>query len=199
MYGAKQFNPYIEQEETTAMTIPRIDTSPVDDRSESNIKTLLPEVQVLARSLVHAAQKIGITIKVISGSRTYEEQHAIYLQGRESLDVVNAARQKAGMEPIEQNENKNVSNVDAGHSNHNFQIAFDIGVFEGKKYLAESPLYKEVAALGKQLGLSWGGDWKHLRDEPHYELRPQWAADLSEKDMLVELGIRKESGKPIYT
>lgn len=180
------------------MAIPQIDASSVDDRSESNIKTLLPEVQILARSLVHAAENIGITIKVISGSRTYEEQHAIYLQGRESVDVVNATRQKAGMEPIDQNENKKVSNVDAGHSNHNFQIAFDIGVFEGKKYLARSPLYKAVAVLGKQLGLTWGGDWRHLRDEPHYELRPDWATHLSENDMLDELRIRKDYGRPIF-
>jgi hypothetical protein len=43
-------------------------------------------------------------------------------------------------------------------------------VFEGKHYLGESPLYKAVAVLGKQLGLSWGGDWKNLTDQPHYEL-----------------------------
>jgi D-alanyl-D-alanine carboxypeptidase len=68
------------------MSMPQIDTSPVDDQSERNIETLLPEVQILARSLVHAAEKNGITIKVISGSRKYEEQPAIYLQGRGSLD-----------------------------------------------------------------------------------------------------------------
>ena len=82
------------------MALPQINTNPVDDRSEENIKTLHPEVQILARSLVHAADKLGITIKVISGSRTYEQQHALYLQGGESLEVVNAARKKAGMEPI---------------------------------------------------------------------------------------------------
>jgi peptidoglycan LD-endopeptidase CwlK len=180
------------------MAVPQIDTAPVDDRSEKDIKTLLPEVQILARSLVHAADKIGITIKVISGLRTYEEQHAIYLQGRESLEVVNAARRKAGMEPIDQKENKEVSRADAGHSNHNFQIAFDIGVFEGKNYLDESPLYKAVAVLGKQLGLSWGGDWKHGTDEPHYELRPHWATSLSENDMLAELRARKDSGKTAF-
>jgi hypothetical protein len=47
------------------MALPQINTNPVDDRSEENIKTLHPEVQILARSLVHAADKLGITIKVI--------------------------------------------------------------------------------------------------------------------------------------
>jgi len=102
------------------------------------------------------------------------------------------------MEPIDQKENKVVRNADAGHSNHNFQIAFDIGVFEGKHYLGESPLYKAVAVLGKQLGLSWGGDWKSITDEPHYELRPHWATSMSENDMLAELRARKDSGKTAF-
>jgi len=180
------------------MAIPQIDSTPADDRSEENIKTLLPQVQIMARSLVHAANKIGITIKVISGSRTYEQQHAIYLQGRKP-DEVNAARKKAGMDPISAAETKQkVTNADAGFSNHNFQIAFDIGVFQGKTYLDDSPLYKAVAVLGKQLGLSWGGDWKTSTDEPHYELRPHWAADLSETDLLTELRKRKAAGKAIF-
>jgi len=181
------------------MALPQINTNPVDERSERNIKSLHPEVQNLARSLVHAADKIRITIKVISGTRTYEEQHALYLQGRESPEVVNAARKKARMEPIDQKESKKiVTNADAGHSNHNFEMAFDIGVFEGKNYLGESPLYKAVAVLGKQLGLSWGGDWKDITDQPHYELRPQWATSLSEHEMLAELRARKDSGKSAF-
>lgn len=181
------------------MAIPKIDTAPVDGRSEKNIKTVAPEVQVLARSLVHAAAAIGIIIRVISGSRTYEEQHAIFLQSRRPLNEVNAAREKAGMDPIGDKENrKNVTGADAGHSNHNFQMAFDVGVFDGRDYLDESPLYKAVAVLGKQLGLSWGGDWNSRKDEPHYELRPHWAATLSEDEMLARLRDRKEAGKNLF-
>jgi peptidoglycan L-alanyl-D-glutamate endopeptidase CwlK len=51
--------------------------------------------------------------------------------------------------------------------------------------------------FGKQLGLSWGGDWKHMTDQPHYELRPQWATSLSEDEMLAELRARKDSGKSV--
>ena len=181
------------------MPTPQIDSSPVDDRSEKNIKTLLPEVQVLARSLVHAAEHVGITIKVISGSRTYDEQHALFLQSKRPLEEVNAARKKAGMDPIDEEENKkNVTKADAGHSNHNFQIAFDIGVFDGTKYLGESPLYKAVAVLGKQLGLSWGGDWKSITDEPHYELRPHWATNMPEDAMLAELRQRVANKQDLF-
>lgn len=181
------------------MPTPQIDPSPVDDRSEKNIKTLLPEVQVLARSLVHAAEHVGITIRVISGSRTYDEQHALFLQSKRPLEEVNAARKKAGMEPIDEKENKkNVTKADAGHSNHNFQIAFDIGVFDGTNYLGESPLYKAVAVLGKQLGLSWGGDWKSITDEPHYELRPHWATNMTEDAMLAQLRQRVSNKQDLF-
>jgi peptidoglycan L-alanyl-D-glutamate endopeptidase CwlK len=151
----------------------------VDARSEQVIATLLPEVQPYARALITKAGGAGITIKVISGLRTYDEQNDLYAQGRT----------KPG---------KIVTNARGGYSNHNFGIAFDVGVFEGSKYLDESPKYKAVGVLGMDLGLEWGGNWKTIQDEPHFQLRPKWATDPSEKDMLAELRSRKESGKGVY-
>ena len=151
----------------------------VDPRSETNIATLLPEVQPYARALVTKAAQNGITIKVISGTRTYDEQNDLYAQGRT----------KPGPK---------VTNAPGGYSNHNFGIAFDIGVFEGSSYKDESPKYKAVGVLGMDLGLEWGGNWKTIQDEPHFQLRPSWAADLSEKDMLADLRERKDEGKGVY-
>ena len=151
----------------------------VDDRSEKVIATLLPEVQPCARALVLKAAAAGIRIKVISGLRTYEEQNDLYAQGRT----------KPG---------KIVTNARGGYSNHNFGIAFDIGMFKGSKYLDESPKYKAVGAMGTDLGLEWGGNWKSVQDEAHFQLRPTWAADSSESDMLAELRSRKDSGKAVY-
>jgi len=151
----------------------------VDDRSEKSIATLLPEVQPYARALVTKAAQNGITIKVISGLRTYAEQNDLYAQGRTKPGNI-------------------VTNARGGYSNHNFGIAFDIGVFEGSSYKDESPKYKAVGALGTDLGLEWGGNWKTIQDEPHFQLRPNWAADLSEKDMLAQLRDRKDEGKAVY-
>lgn len=180
------------------MSVPSIDNSPTDPRSEQNITTLLPQVQLLARSLVHAADAIGIEIEVISGSRTYPQQDAIYLQGRASLAEVNKARKAAGLDAIGEEDNHKVTPCKGGQSNHNFKLAFDIGVFQGKNYLGESPIYKAVAVLGKQLGLTWGGDFHSHVDEPHYELRPHWAADLSEDAMLAELRKRVEASQDLF-
>ena len=151
----------------------------IDDRSERVIATLLPEVQPYARALVAKATANGITIKVISGLRTYDEQNDLYAQGRTKSGRI-------------------VTNARGGYSNHNFGIAFDIGVFEGSRYLDESPRYKAVGALGTDLGLEWGGNWRTIQDEPHFQLRPAWASDLNEKDMLAELRSRKDSGEGAY-
>jgi peptidoglycan L-alanyl-D-glutamate endopeptidase CwlK len=155
-----------------------IDTSNVDDRSEHCIASLAPEIQDTARALVHKAVEAGITIKIICGLRTFEEQDELFEQGRT----------KSG---------KIVTNARGGFSNHNFGLAFDIGIFEGGEYIEESPKYKTVGQIGKSLGLAWGGDWKSIHDEPHFELRPIWAKDLSERDMLTELRKRKESGESL--
>jgi peptidoglycan LD-endopeptidase CwlK len=152
---------------------------PVDARSEKYIATLLPELRPIARSLVQKAAQNGITIKIISGLRTYAEQDALYAQGRT----------KPGAK---------VTNAPGGYSNHNFGIAFDIGVFEGSKYLEDSVKYKAVGALGMDLGLEWGGSWKSLVDQPHFQLRPKWALALTEKEMLTELRMRVETGKSVF-
>jgi peptidoglycan L-alanyl-D-glutamate endopeptidase CwlK len=151
----------------------------VDARSEGNIATLLADVHPYARALVQRAAAVGITIKIISGTRTYAEQDELYAQGRT----------KPG--------NK-VTNARGGYSNHNFGIAFDIGVFEGTSYKGDSPKYRAVGMLGEELGLEWGGNWKSFQDQPHYQLRPAWAATLSERDMLTELRRRKDAGLQVY-
>ena len=151
----------------------------VSARSEKVIATLLPKVQPLARALIAKAADAGITIEIISGLRSYAEQDDLYAQGRT----------KPG---------KIVTKAPGGHSNHNFGIAFDIGVFEGSAYIEESPKYAKVGAMGKELGFFWGGVWKSIQDEPHFELRPDWAADLSEQDMLAKLRERHDSGQGVY-
>lgn len=151
----------------------------VDDRSEANITTLLPEVQPLARALVQKAATNGIQIKVISGLRTYAEQDALYAKGRS--------------EP-----GKKVTNAKGGYSNHNFGIAFDIGVFSGNRYLGDAPQYKAVGALGMELGLEWGGSWTSIADQPHFQLRPSWAAALTEKQMLAQLRDRVSAGTAVF-
>lgn len=140
----------------------------LDSRSEATVSQLLPEVQPLARALVQKAAEQGITIRIISGMRTYADQDKLYAQGRTAPGTI-------------------VTNAKGGFSNHNFGLAFDIGVFENGVYQPESAHYATLGPIGVSLGLAWGGNWKAIQDMPHYELRPQWASDLSESSMLAEL------------
>ncbi len=151
----------------------------VDARSEKNITTLLQEVQPIARAMVQKAAQSGIQIKIISGLRTYSDQDELYAQGRT----------KPGPK---------VTNARGGYSNHNVGIAFDIGVFEGTKYLTESVKYNAIGALGMDLGLEWGGNWKTIVDQPHFQLRPEWAGSMTERKMLAELRDRVSNDSPIY-
>jgi len=155
---------------------------PADSRSEKNIATLLPRVRPFARALIEKAANQGIIIKVTSGTRSFAEQDELF------------KKHLAGG-PLA---------APPGKSNHNFGLAFDVTIFTGstdpekaKTPLFEGPGYKAVGALGTRLGLEWGGNWKN-EDEPHFQLRPTWAADLSESDMLAELRKRKDAGKDFF-
>lgn len=126
-----------------------------DERSEKNLATLHPKAQVKAREFLAAAQAAmpgGLSVKIISGSRSYAEQDALYAKGRTTPG-------------------RKVTNARGGFSNHNFGIAWDIGLFRDRDYLEEDPLYGECGKIGRAMGLEWGGDWKSFRDEPHYQIK----------------------------
>lgn len=152
-----------------AETVPADGSDKVDPRSEGNIATLHMKVQGLARRLVHLAAGAGITIKITSGTRTYAEQDALF------------------------NKHDGTTRARGGQSNHNFGLAFDVTIFDGASPVYESPQYKRIGSLGKSLGLSWGGDWQSIEDEPHFELHPSWAANMDETQMLAELRRRHDA------
>lgn len=171
-----------------------------DLRSEKHIATLRPDAQEAARAFLKVANERvgrewpGSVAKVIGGTRSWEEQNELRKIGREW--------------PNDQGKWQTVTNARGGESNHNFGIAFDIGIFDGKgRYIddlvdlglmtesAVSERYRSISTLAPPFGLSWGGNWTNPVDQPHYELRPSWAVDMSEKDMLSELRRRWARGE----
>ena len=145
----------------------------LDERSERNLSTLHPDLYPRAASFILAAKKLaaplGLDVKCICGLRTWAEQEALYAKGRTSPG-------------------KKISNARGGHSFHNFSLALDVGVFskDGKTYHGDHALYRELGPLGESLGLEWGGRWK-FNDEPHYQFRPPWSANMSDRDLLSAL------------
>lgn len=139
-----------------------------DPRSETAIATLLPVMQIKVRVLLRVA---GPTVKILSGTRSYAEQDGLYAQ-----------RPK-------------VTRARGGQSNHNFGIAVDVGIFQNGHYLtgathAEEAAYTALAGKIKANvpGLEWGGDWKSIVDEPHYQ--------LATGKTLAQVRAAFEAGKP---
>ena len=54
----------------------------LDQRTEKNISTLVTKAQAVARTFIISASEAmrakGVEVKIISGTRTYAEQNALY-------------------------------------------------------------------------------------------------------------------------
>ncbi len=134
-----------------------------DPRTEKNLKTLDPKAERRFRLWMEDAINYvkeylpGVDLKIISGNRTWEQQDALYAQGRS----------KPG--PI-------VTNAKGGQSMHNFGIAIDLGAFKGDKYLDDtnpktaSKIYTALAQDIAEYKMEWGGNWTSIQDEPHFQL-----------------------------
>lgn len=126
-----------------------------DPRSEAALATLVPHARSQARAFLKAVLGAGLNIRIIDGSRTFAAQDALFARGRggnKSGAIVTRAR--------------------GGFSNHNFGIAWDIGVFDAEgAYIPESGDYAKAGVIGRDRGLTWGGDWAGIVDRPHFQCR----------------------------
>jgi peptidoglycan LD-endopeptidase CwlK len=126
-----------------------------DQRTENCILSLVPKVQATARRFLFMVRSSGVDARILSGTRTYAEQDHLYRKGR-----------GANTEP-------KVTNAKGGQSNHNFGIAWDIGLFENGQYVTDETKYAPIAhmVLPDFPELEWGGNWKSLKDVPHYQYK----------------------------
>jgi peptidoglycan L-alanyl-D-glutamate endopeptidase CwlK len=122
----------------------------LDARSAKNIATLDPATAKLAKEHLRLLAAEGLSFKVTSGTRTMAEQAKLYAQGRTTPGPI-------------------VTKAKPGSSWHNFGVAYDLTLFANGKPVWESPAYDRAGAVGKSLGLKWGGDFKSFKDRPHFE------------------------------
>lgn len=125
------------------------------------VTALHPIVFIKQTELIAETSKAGITILVTDGFRSSEEQNAIYAKGRTT-------------------EGKVVTQVQGGHSYHNYGLAVDFALrtkkgevvwdmeYDGNKNGRSD--WMEVVEIAKRLGFSWGGDWKNFPDYPHLQM-----------------------------
>lgn len=135
----------------------------LDPRSTRTFAGLEPLMATRGRQFLRLVKRTypRLDIRAIMGTRTYEEQDALYAIGRTLPG-------------------RPVTNARAGQSNHNFGIAFDVGVFSMGAYQPESEWYAKLGELADDAKLDWGGNWhSRLVDRPHY----QWPTDLSLREL----------------
>ena len=155
----------------------------IDERSAKFIATLSPEVRDAFIAFIVDAKELvaqnGLDYKVICGTRTFEEQAALYAKGRTAPGP-------------------KVTNAKPGSSMHNFGLAIDCGVFKGKVYMDGSTpadakladlMHKHASTLCAKHKLRWGGNFKSLYDAPHFEYDTPYS--------LAELRTRKETNKSL--
>jgi hypothetical protein len=126
----------------------------LDERSVGQIGTLQPSVQTMATDFLTRAkawaQSKGLDVIVVEGRRSLERQQELYAQGRTKPGDI-------------------VTNAKPGQSNHGSGRAFDVMITKNGKQLDQKSLWNELGAIGKSVGLRWGGDFKSIYDPEHFE------------------------------
>jgi peptidoglycan L-alanyl-D-glutamate endopeptidase CwlK len=126
----------------------------MDQRSIDNLNTLHPKFRqsaIDAWTEAQAAMPDNVKIVVIQGLRTFAESDALYAQGRTKPGEI-------------------VTYSPGGSSYHNYGLAFDFQMFtNGKEDNVVGPNWLKVVSIMKNAGMSWGGDFQNLKDNPHFE------------------------------
>jgi peptidoglycan L-alanyl-D-glutamate endopeptidase CwlK len=115
------------------------------------IEDLHPVVQDLCNKFIAKCQDAGIKVIITSTYRDNEKQTQLYNQGRTTSGKI-------------------VTNAKAGQSIHNYRLAFDFcPVVDGKAAWQDTLLFIKCGKIGTDLGLKWGGNFKSIKDMPHFE------------------------------
>lgn len=133
---------------------------------------LHPKVQTRLDQLKEAMKVRGWTVDVHQGFRSFDEQDKLYKHGRTTSGKI-------------------VTNAKAGDSLHNYGLAGDV-VFKmnGKWSWAEHLPWDLLGEVGKSLGFVWGGDFKNIKDRPHFQYTNGLTLDRI-KEIYKHYGIRK--------
>lgn len=155
----------------------------IDKPTKDKIKLAHPKLRDELTEIVEKINKAVLTgnakVRITHTLRSFEEQDALYAQGRETLEKVNEKRKIANLKPIKQFENTRVTNAKAGDSFHNFGVAADMvlivnGItasWDTKKDWdkdTESD-WMEVVKVFEDKGWKWGGRFLSFKDMPHFE------------------------------
>lgn len=131
-----------------------------------NIDDLRADVAVNCHKLVERAARLGLPVLVTETVRDAEYQTKLYAQGRTAPGSI-----------VTNTPTPSFHGVGAG-------LAFDVCKnVKGHEY-DDAGFFESVATLAREMGFSWGGDWKSFVDRPHF----QWDAHGAYTDRMVRSG-----------
>lgn len=145
---------------------------------------LFPPVAAAAGWFKQLATNNGYRIAITETLRTNAEQKALFANGRESLDKINALRKAAGMPAVDTTFAKQILTKakDATQSYHGYGLAFDwvlIDPVTGKATYDKNADFNknkqkdwyEIAGLTREIsGLESGAFWSSMPDVPHCQM-----------------------------
>jgi len=132
-------------------------TSLTIGRNKKRLTKVHPVLAIRAHSFVNLCAQNGIAVLITQGLRTWKMQDKLYAKGRTQAPI--------GKRHI-------VTNAKGGQSFHNFGLAFDIVCLDDEDkadWDSSNPAWIRAGAIGKSVGLEWGGDWTRLKDLPHFQ------------------------------
>lgn len=131
-----------------------------------------PVADACTRMLAEAI-KSDLKLRVVQTLRTQEEQAALYAKGRTRPGL--PCRHWNGLRPVGKCKQHPLGLVvtyeRAGASAHNFGLAFDVCFETPDGHLSWDGPWEVVGKIGEGLGLEWGGNWPHLVDRPHFQMK----------------------------
>lgn len=147
--------------------------------TENEFHHVSNEILPMIKTLISLCAEQGLFIKILNRSTVIRKCLIDHL----NFDIT------AAYELTE-----NLTNI----SYHNFGLAFGVGIYEcsasGRlKYLDHKMLYDKVAKIGESIGLTWAGSHPFLTNLRYFELRPNWAKQMNDKEIMNELYRRKNA------
>ena len=131
-----------------------------NNRTNENIQKLHPLLRSIATNFVNlVAKRLDIYLIITDGFRTFAQQNTLYAKGRTTGG-------------------KKVTNSKGGESYHNYGLAFDCYLTKNGQVDFSKPINSEIAKIGQELGLEWGGAWKSFKDFPHFQLNKGTVSQL---------------------
>jgi peptidoglycan L-alanyl-D-glutamate endopeptidase CwlK len=126
--------------------------------TNKKISSLDPRLQNPSADFINDVKdNLGISLRIIQGYRSIEEQNNLYSKGRDASGKV-------------VNKKDVVTNAKGGQSYHNYGLEIDVVAMENnnrKTNFNVVPSNSVLVDIGRSYGIQWGGDFKSIKAYPH--------------------------------